>query len=110
MSVTDELLAMTAPVPPTQVFRFTAPCQEGACSHFDGRDCRLATRLVQLMPAVDSTLPACRIRPTCRWFLQEGKAACQRCPQIVTFSVNPTEQLSIAATPYGHALSGSPTT
>jgi hypothetical protein len=100
--VTDELLAMTAPVPPTQVFRFTAPCQEHACSHFDGHDCRLATRLVQLMPAVDSSLPACRIRPTCRWFLQEGKAACQRCPQIVTFSVNPTEQLSIAATPYGY--------
>ena len=36
--ITDELLAMTAPVPPTQVFRFTAPCQEGACSHFDGHD------------------------------------------------------------------------
>jgi hypothetical protein len=56
------------------------------------------------MPAVESPLPACRIRPTCRWFLQEGKAACQRCPQIVTFSANPTEQLSLAATPDGHAL------
>jgi hypothetical protein len=95
---------MTAPVPPTQVFRFTAPCQEGACSHFDGHDCRLATRLVQLMPAVDAGLPACRIRPTCRWFTQEGKAACMRCPQIVTFSVNPTDQLSLAATPYGYPV------
>ena len=61
--VTDELLAMTAPVPPTQVFRFTAPCAEGACCHFDGHDCRLATRLVQLMPAVDSTLPPAASAP-----------------------------------------------
>ncbi len=56
------------------------------------------------MPAVDSGPSACRIRPTCRWFTQEGKAACMRCPQIVTFSVNPTDQLSLAATPDGHAL------
>jgi hypothetical protein len=101
--VTKALLAMTGPVPPTQVFRFAATCQEGACSHFDGTDCRLATRLVQLMPAVDASLPRCSIRPTCRWFQQEGKAACQRCPQIVTFSVNPTKQLSLAATPSGYA-------
>jgi hypothetical protein len=45
------------------------------------------------------SLPACRIRPDCRWFVQEGRAACLRCPQIVTYSVNPTEELSLAATP-----------
>jgi hypothetical protein len=101
--VTDDLLALAGPVPPTQVLRFAAPCQETACCHFDGKDCQLATRLVQLMPAVADT-PPCRIRPDCRWFTQEGKAACQRCPQIVTYSVNPTEQLSIAATPAGRAF------
>jgi hypothetical protein len=103
--VTDELLAMTGPVPPTQVLRFTAPCAEGACCHFDGADCRLANKLVQLMPAVDSSLPACRIRQDCRWFAQEGRAACMRCPQIVTYSVNPTAELSMAATPEGQAAS-----
>jgi hypothetical protein len=101
--VTDDLLALTGPVPPTQVMRFTAPCQENACCHFDGKDCQLATRLVQLMPAVDTSLPPCRIRPDCRWFVQEGKAACQRCPQIITYSANPTEQLSLAAMPTGIA-------
>ncbi len=97
--VTGDLLALTAPLAPTQVLRIAAPCQEHACCHFDGTDCRLATRLVQLMPAVVDALPPCRVRPDCRWFLQEGKAACARCPQIVTYSVNPTPELSLAATP-----------
>src|SRR5581483_9040301 len=34
--VTGDLLALTAPVPPTQVLRIAAPCQEKACCHFDG--------------------------------------------------------------------------
>ena len=99
--VTGDLLTLTGPVPATQVLRIAAPCQEKACCHFDGTDCRLATRLVQLMPAVSASLPPCRIRADCRWFVQEGSAACYRCPQIVTYSVNPTEQLSLAATPEG---------
>jgi len=97
--VTDDLLALTGLVPPTQVLRIAAPCQETACCHFAGKDCRLATKLVQLMPAVADSLPPCRIRPDCRWFVQEGRAACMRCPQIVTYSVNPTVELSLAATP-----------
>ncbi len=101
--VTDEVLAMTAPLAPTQVLRFSAPCAEGKCCHFDGADCRLANKLVQLMPAVDTSLPPCRIRQDCRWFSQEGRAACMRCPQIVTYSVDPTPELSLAATPEGHA-------
>jgi hypothetical protein len=97
--VTDELLALTGPVPSTQVLRIAAPCQEQACCHFDGTDCRLAARLVKLLPVAVDALPPCLIRPTCRWFTQEGRAACQRCPRIVTYSVNPTEELSRAATP-----------
>jgi hypothetical protein len=97
--VTGDLLALTGAVPPTQVLRIAAPCQENACCHFDGTDCRLATKLVQLMPAVAESLPPCRIRPDCRWFQQEGRAACAVCPQIVTYSVNPSEELALAATP-----------
>ena len=102
--VTEDLLALTGPVPPTQVLRIAAPCQEDACCHFDGTDCRLATKLVQLMPAVTQALPPCQIRPDCRWFTQEGRAACARCPQIITYSVNPTAELSLAATPDGKRL------
>jgi hypothetical protein len=97
--VTGDLLALTGEVPPTRVLRIAAPCQENACCHFDGTDCRLATKLVQLMPAVAESLPPCRIRPDCRWFQQEGRAACAVCPQIVTYSVNPSEKLVEAATP-----------
>ena len=97
--VTSELLALTSPVAPTQVLRIAAPCQEKACCHFDGTDCRLATRLVQLIPAVVESLPACRIRPDCRWFLQEGSTACRVCPQVVTYCVDPSPEMNRAATP-----------
>ena len=97
--VTSELLALTSPVAPTQVLRIAAPCQENACCHFDGTDCRLATRLVQLIPAVVESLPPCRIRPDCRWCLQEGSAACRVCPQVVTYCVDPSAEMNRAATP-----------
>jgi hypothetical protein len=41
---TAALSALSAPVQPTEVFRFAAPCQERACVHFDGTNCRLASR------------------------------------------------------------------
>ena len=86
LPVTDEVLAKTAPVPPNQVLRTAARCAEGACGHFDGSDCTLARRLVAaLAPAVDRP-PPCAIRPSCRWWRQEGKAACLRCPEVATES------------------------
>ena len=82
--LTPELLASTAPVGPGKVLRLAGRCQESACTHFDGSKCRLATRIVELLPAVTDSLPACLIRADCRWYLQEGRAACLRCPQVVT--------------------------
>ena len=82
--VTDELLSQTAPVQPTQVFRFAAQCEEKRCTHFDRERCKLAKRIVQILPPVVDVLPACLIRSTCRWFQQEGREACVRCPQVVT--------------------------
>jgi hypothetical protein len=97
LGVSRELLASTAPVKPTQVFRFAARCQEKACCHFDGKNCNLATRIVQILPAVTEALPACLIRPECRWYQQEGKAACTRCPQVITETYNPPEDYRRAA-------------
>ena len=76
-----------------------APCAGGGCSHFDGSDCRLATKLVQLMPPASKALPACQLRPDCRWWKQEGKTACFRCPSIVTDCYNPSEGQKLAADP-----------
>jgi hypothetical protein len=99
--VTDELLALTGPVPPTAVLRFASPCAGLGCRHFDGRDCRLATRIVQLLPPVVDSLPACHLRPECRWWQQEGKAACLRCPQVTTDPRDPSDLLVQVAGPEG---------
>ena len=97
--VTDSLLASTGAASPTEVLRFASTCQESRCQHFNGTDCRLATRIVQILPAVVDALPRCAIRPTCRWFLQEGRQACFRCPQIVSEVALPSPDLLQAATP-----------
>lgn len=97
--VTDKLLALPGPVTPTEVFRFAAPCASSACQHFDGFNCRLATKIVQLLPEVVEELPPCRLRQNCRWWRQEGKAACVRCPQIASETYYPSQQLQQAADP-----------
>jgi hypothetical protein len=86
-----EVLASAAPLKPTEVFRLAATCAEGKCPHFDGTDCRLATRVVKILPAVVDTLPPCIIRKECRWYSQEGGAACKRCPEITTVSYDLSE-------------------
>lgn len=101
--VTPELLELAAPVRPTEMFRFAAPCQGQRCSHWSGTECTLVDRIVQLLPAV-STIPPCRLRSECRWFVQHGREACARCPQVVTQNEQPTELMVRAATPPGEGL------
>jgi len=84
LPVTEELLAAAAPAEAAEVFRIAAPCLGSGCKHFDGANCMLATRVATMLNPVVAGLPPCAIRPTCRWFRQEGKAACLRCPQIIT--------------------------
>ena len=97
--VTNEILAMAGPLKPTEIFRFAAECETSACAHFNGTSCQLATRLVQLLPAVAESLPACRIRADCRWYLQEGRPACLRCPQVLTEDYTASDLMVRAATP-----------
>lgn len=97
--VTDELLAMASPVTPAEVFRFSAPCACSGCGHFAEAEskCRLAEKVVRWVPKVTDQLPACAIRPDCRWWQQEGRSACFRCPQVVTNNLKPTEEMRLAA-------------
>jgi hypothetical protein len=99
LPVTDELLALAAPARPTEIFRFAAPCAESACSHFDGTNCRLAAKIVENVVDVVDALPPCRIRATCRWYVQEGKPACLRCPLIFSETASPSPELAYAADP-----------
>jgi hypothetical protein len=97
--VTDELLALSGPVKPAEVFRFAAPCAGDACKHFDGTNCNLVTRIVQILPVVTDGLPPCTLRADCRRWRQEGKAACLRCPQVVTESYAASDDFVRAAMP-----------
>ena len=98
--VTPDLLALAGDVEPTEVMRISAECDEKKCMHFDGAQCRLASRVVEMLPAVVDALPPCKIRRDCRWFVQEGPPACQRCPQITTLTDDTGDGL-LATMAYG---------
>jgi hypothetical protein len=88
---TDELLAAAAPAKPSEVFRAASPCMGHGCKHFNGANCQLARRIVAMLDPVVGALPRCKIRLRCRWFRQEGREACFRCPQVATEERNPSD-------------------
>lgn len=97
--VSDELSNFPKEVHPTEVFRIAAPCAERQCRHFLAGRCSLASRLIQILPVGESQIPSCSIRSTCRWWAQEGKQACLRCAQVVTFTISPSKSMVQVATP-----------
>lgn len=103
-AVTPELLALASPVRPEEVFRFSAPCRACGCPQFvDGR-CGVARAAVEHLPRVaESGLPRCGIRPSCRWWHDEGAAACRRCPTVVTADTARAGTAYAAAIPAGRS-------
>jgi hypothetical protein len=97
--VTRAMLEKLAPVDPTHVFRFAAPCEEARCVHYDGQRCLLAGRIVEKLDPVVDALPPCLIRSTCRWYAEQGAAACHRCPQVLTTIPKAEDRLNQAARP-----------
>ncbi len=97
--VTSDAAALASPLPATAVFRFAAECVESACAHFDGAECSLAGRIVDLLPAVGDVLPACGVRSRCRWWREQGRSACGRCPMVATDPVTAGDGLRQAAAP-----------
>jgi hypothetical protein len=93
LAATPDVLALTAPLPPTAVLRLAGNCQTNRCPQFAANKCSLATRVVEMLPVVVDRVSKCQIRAECRWFRQEGIDACIRCPQIVTTNYNPSGQL-----------------
>lgn len=98
-AITEELIAKVQPVTPAEVFRAASPCETKACQHFDGVDCRLATRVAAQLPAVAERLPPCAIRQDCRWWQQEGSSVCFRCPQVITDNFNPSPLIQEVSMP-----------
>jgi hypothetical protein len=69
---------------PEKRFRFAQPCIEDGCRHWQSGRCHVADVAAAREEAVERPLPACSIRPSCRWFAQSGAAACAACPYVVT--------------------------
>jgi hypothetical protein len=85
--VDEQTLEQLGGLHPTEVFRYSARCEEERCSHFDGIRCTLASRVRRSLKPVTASLPPCSVRATCRWFTQEGREICLRCPQVLTLNV-----------------------
>lgn len=70
-----------------QRFRFASPCAAKGCANWSGHHCMvldIASQLAHVEPLSQFTLPACSIRDSCRWFMQDGADACRICPKINT--------------------------
>jgi hypothetical protein len=98
---TPELLAATAPVTPTEVLRIASPCAGAGCLQYDNGTCSIGRRLVDVATPVVASLPRCVIRSDCRWWREQGVAACLRCPGVVTTRYAPTPDATAIAGPAG---------
>jgi hypothetical protein len=87
-----ELQRLAAPAHVREVFRVAGVCIREECRHWraaaDGREgegkCSLVERVVAANQPLIDNLQKCDIRSVCRWWKQEGPAACKVCPGIVT--------------------------
>lgn len=82
--VDDAFLAKARTVgEPRSRMRFAGPCLSAGCQHFTEGRCGVADRVVQPTSEPVSLQP-CAIRDLgCRWFKQNGPAACTACPTVV---------------------------
>src|SRR4051812_6355918 len=68
---------------PGEVFRLTSPCVEARCHHYSGHHCRLGERVAKAQNGTAASLAACPIRGQCRWFAEQGGAACDPCSRVI---------------------------
>ncbi|MBB5868347.1 hypothetical protein F4553_001726 [Allocatelliglobosispora scoriae] len=68
-------------------YRFAGPCVTSRCGFWTGEHCGLGATLVESYQASggeEVDLPKCAIRRNCRWFAEQGPAACSPCSYVVT--------------------------
>lgn len=69
--------------PPETRFRFAGPCVTTACQQWAGTRCAIGDLVANASTTTAGHLPPCDIRPTCRWWSQNGPAACRSCALVV---------------------------
>ena len=99
VAFTNDLRVLTEPVDAAEVLRLAGPCAEGGCAHYANDRCSLGERVVTELPPVVQRAPRCSIRSHCRWYAEQGIAACLRCPGIVTSARQGSDRMRIAAAP-----------
>jgi len=99
LPISEKIIELTKPVTVGEVVRIAAPCATHRCQHFESGRCSLGSRTIEYLEPVVDKLPRCAIRPLCRWWNEQGKEACYRCPQVVTNSFSDDEKIVQAATP-----------
>ncbi|MFF4891974.1 hypothetical protein [Micromonospora chersina] len=69
-------------------FRLAGPCVTSSCGFWTGEHCGLGARMAasyaETAEPGEEQLPKCAIRRTCRWFAEQGPAACAACSHVVT--------------------------
>ncbi|WP_326560794.1 hypothetical protein [Micromonospora sp. NBC_01796] len=74
--------------PAESQYRLAGPCVTSSCGFWTGDHCGLGARLVESYRETavpdESSLPRCAIRRTCRWYAEQGPAACPACSHVVT--------------------------
>lgn len=93
VEVTPDLIEQVGDIDPKRVFRFSGQCKNDACGQFRSGHCRLGQDIVRMLTPVVDQLPACTIRATCRWYAENGRDACLRCPQVVTTTTRHDSEL-----------------
>lgn len=69
--------------PPETRFRFAKKCGKSICANWAGGHCGLIAELRDNREGLGGELPNCGIRDRCRWYAEQGAAACDICPNIV---------------------------
>jgi hypothetical protein len=71
-------------------YRLAGPCAEARCGFWSGTGCSLGEELARSFaishrsPDAADVMPKCSIRAECRWFAEQGRAACHACPHVIT--------------------------
>jgi len=72
---------------PEKRFRFASPCVQSACQQWSGSRCGVIDLCAADVRSENHPLARewqCPIRSDCRWFHQNGRAACEVCPEVIT--------------------------
>ncbi|MEV1330895.1 hypothetical protein AB0J20_15105 [Micromonospora costi] len=85
----DVALAVAATDAPVESqVRLAGPCVTSRCGFWTGEHCGLGKRLAdsyqEAVGPAEVDLPRCAIRRTCRWYAEQGRAACAACSHVVT--------------------------